>query len=84
MGTLLERDLTLLAASRACSMSSFIFLMFSVMLFIWENCDVKFSTSEILSFRVGMFFNKFLTVNRSGRNNLVIKSLYRRTTKMLK
>lgn len=42
--------------------------MFPVMLLIWENCEVKFSTSEILSFRVGMLFNKLLTANRSGRS----------------
>lgn len=52
---------TLLAASRACSISSLIFLMFSVMLLRGENCDVRFSTSEILLLRDGMVFSKSFT-----------------------
>jgi len=59
-----EWDLTLFAASRACSMSSFIFLMFSEMLLRVENCEVRFSTSESLSSRDGMVFIKFLTGSR--------------------
>lgn len=51
--------------------------MFPVMLLIWENCEVKFSTSEIFPFRVGMLFNKFLTANRSGRNEFGIKRFIR-------
>lgn len=78
MGASRERHLTLLAASRACSMSSLIFLMFPVMLLIWENWEVKFSTSESLLLRVGMLFNKLVTANRSGRNNLVIKQFIKR------
>lgn len=50
--------------------------MFPVMLLIWENWEVKFSTSEILMLRVGMLFNKLLTANRSGRN--VIKQFIKR------
>lgn len=67
-----ERRRTLLAASRACSMSSLIFLMFSVMLLRGENCDVRFSTSEILSLRDGMVFNKFFTakMRRKGMVNI--------------
>lgn len=63
-----ERRPTLLAASRACSISSFIFLMFPVMLLIWENSEVRFSTAEILFSRVGRLWSKFLTANR--RNQL--------------
>lgn len=64
MDVFTEWDLTLLAASRACSISSLIFLMFSVMLLMGENCEVRFSTSEILSFRDGMVFNKFFTASK--------------------
>lgn len=68
----MERRRTLLAASRASSMSSLIFLMFSVMLLRGVNCVVRFSTSEILSLRDGMVFNKFFTArmrrNRNGKN----------------
>lgn len=69
-GGLTERRRTLLAASRACSMSSLIFLMFSVMLLSGENCDVRFSTSDILSFRDGMVFNKFFTAKTRRKGML--------------
>lgn len=57
-------ELTLLAASRACSISSLMFLMSSVMLAMGEFCEVKFSTSEILSFSCGMVLSNFSTANK--------------------
>lgn len=61
---LTARELTLLAASRASSMRFLIFLMFSEMLLMGENWEVRSSTSEILSLRDGMVFSKSFTGSR--------------------
>lgn len=73
-----ELVLTLLAASLACSIRSLIFSMLLDMFLIGEDCEVRFSTSEILSIKDGMVVNMSFTGNgkKMASNKRKMQLLY--------